>query len=87
MLVISCRQNGNVEMYEEYERPKMENAARILRELNVPYKILSSKEVNEKFKPLKVKEGVLTLSEELGGTLMSSKCLEAFQVGLTLQLS
>ena len=75
-----------LKIFEEWEQENFDNTIGILKDLKVPYEVLSPAQVNAKHKPFKINDSCKVVTEVYGGTLMASKCLGALQVGQTILL-
>ena len=69
-----------LKIFEDWEKDNFENTISILKDLEVPYKIVSPAEVNATHKPFKIDDSCKVVTEVFGGTLMASKCLGSLQV-------
>ncbi|XP_066914495.1 peroxisomal sarcosine oxidase-like isoform X1 [Clytia hemisphaerica] len=73
-------QNGMLEVYDNTtDSEKLNLSKKVLNDLNVPYKVLNTEEINRKYKPFHFEGDYSAIFESLGGTLMANKCLQAFQ--------
>ena len=73
------RQNGYLEIYDKTS-PYLRNCVQVLDDLAVPYKHMNSKETTEKYPIFNLPSHFESIDEKVGGTLMATKCVLAFQV-------
>ena len=75
-----------MEIFNEQNYEDLADYSKNLDKLEVPYEILFPKDINERFEPLHFEGNYKGITEKLGGTLMASKCVAAFQQGLVILL-
>ena len=84
MSYFNISQNGLLQIYGEGEDSKIEADKGILDSLKVQYDVISTSEINKRFKPLNFPTKASGIYDHNGGTLMASKCLAAVQVSLKI---
>ena len=69
-----------LQIYDKNDHSQIKADRDILDGLHVQYDVLSTSEINKRFKPFHLEDNFTGVYDHTGGTLMASKCLPAVQV-------
>ena len=84
-LVVSFRQTGLLWMGKKSEN-ELKSAAKVMKQYNLPYELLSSTEMTKRYPQLKFTPDWMALYDPEATLIYANRCLNAFQVLLEDQL-